>query len=88
MTPANVAQPSPQKRDGQPDEEKMLAELRRQAGNEKARRAREQFERSRQREIENIRKAAGLCTMCGRSLNAIARILGARRHRSCRSFRE
>ena len=70
------------------DEEKELGEQRRQAGSERALRAREHFEMIRQLEIQDARKAAGLCIQCGGALSRIDRLFHAIQHRTCKSFTE
>ena len=69
-------------------EERMLAEQKRQADDEKRRRARERFELLRQADIRRRRQAAGLCEWCGQPLNVLLRMLRRRRHWRCRAFVE
>ena len=70
------------------NEEKELDDQRREAGKEQALRAREQFEMIRQLEIQEARKAAGLCIQCGSRLSRIDRLFHAVQHRTCKSFTE
>ena len=53
---------------------------------EKARRAREQFEREYETRIQRERYEAGCCEMCGMPLTAIDRLLRSHRHRRCTTF--
>jgi hypothetical protein len=71
-----------------PDEERFLEEHRREAHASKALRAREYFERMHERQIQRDREAAGLCILCGRTLNRLARRFGAVRHKGCKTFSE
>jgi hypothetical protein len=71
----------------QREEQAVLDEQRRQAEEDRARRARERLEMMRQAGIQAARKAAGLCVFCGDRLSCIARLF-AGRHRRCRSFSE
>jgi len=69
-------------------EEDLLQDQRRQAEEDRARRARERMEIERQQDIQSARKAAGQCILCGIALGAFGRIFGAVRHQRCRSFTE
>jgi hypothetical protein len=69
-------------------EEQLLSEQRRLAEEAKAARARERLEAIRQAEIQQTRKAAGLCILCGHRLSAAARLIRSSRHRGCTSFTE
>lgn len=75
-----------QDRAEQGDEEKLIAEQRQLAHREKARRAREELETAHQLQIQNARTAAGLCSMCGRKLGILERLLARLTHRHCKVF--
>jgi hypothetical protein len=53
---------------------------------EKAQRAREQFEREYERRIQQERRVAGCCEMCGQPLTRLDRLRRASRHRRCTTF--
>ena len=53
---------------------------------ERAQRAREQFEQEYENRIQQERRAAGCCEMCGQSLTRLDRLRRASRHRRCASF--
>jgi len=53
---------------------------------EKAQRAREQFEREYENRIQNERRAAGCCEMCGQPLTRLDRFRRSSRHRRCTTF--
>ena len=53
---------------------------------DKAQRAREQFEREYENRIQQERRAAGCCEMCGQPLTRLDRFRRALRHRRCMTF--
>jgi hypothetical protein len=55
-------------------------------GRDKAQRAREQFEREYEHRIQQERRSAGCCEMCGQPLTRLDRFRRASRHRRCRIF--
>ena len=55
---------------------------------EKAQRAREQFEREYENRIQQERRAACCCEMCGQPLNRLDRLVRSVRHRRCTTFME
>ena len=69
-------------------EEKLLADQEREADAGRGQRAREKLEMIRSHEIQQARKAAGLCLGCGRRLGAMARWFGVFRHLGCKEFTE
>jgi hypothetical protein len=77
-----------EKNDDREREDSLIGEQRRQAAEEKARRAREQMELLRQLEIQNSRRAAGLCIWCGHPLASIARLFRSVKHPNCKTFAE
>jgi len=68
------------------DEEKLIADQQRSVHNEKAQRAREEFEIARQLQIKSARTATGLCTMCGRQRGLFERLTGKLTHPRCKVF--
>ena len=76
------------KNDDPSKEDKVIEDQRRRAAEEKAQRAKERMELVRQLEIQNSRRAVGLCTLCGRRMVSIARFFGSLKHRTCKSFIE
>ena len=66
------------------EEEQRFEDQRRRADDERALRARERFEMMFQLEIQNARRQAGLCIMCGSRLNWSARLFRAAQHETCR----
>jgi hypothetical protein len=76
-----------QERGSEPqDEASFIAEQQQLANQEKARRARDQLELVRQRQIQEARRAAGLCIMCGRQRSLIDRLARRTAHRRCKAF--
>jgi len=53
---------------------------------ERAQRAREQFEQEYENRIQQERRAAGCCEMCGQPLTRLDRLRRASRHRRCAIF--
>ena len=53
---------------------------------ERAQRAREQFEQEYENRIQQERRAAGCCEMCGQPLTRLDRLRRASRHRRCATF--
>lgn len=81
MAVINAVQSNPET-----NEDAFIAEQERLAQEEQARRAREEFEIIRQREIQKARMGAGLCIMCGRSRNWAERLTRRNTHRVCKVF--
>ena len=55
---------------------------------EKARRAREHFEREYEARIQRERREAGCCEMCGGPFSTLERFRRANKHRRCTTFTE
>ena len=58
------------------------------ANRDKARRAREQFEKAYEARIKDERRASGCCVLCGETLSTFARLRRASRHFRCSTFIE
>ena len=70
------------------DERNQITAQQTYADRERARRAREEFEKAYEARIQEERQAAGCCILCGEPLNALARLRRARQHLRCTTFSE